>query len=240
MTQISLFAFILLMSAASFGTDNGQTQEFNAAQVKSVKIENQTGDISVAAATGPATVTVNMLKKHDDCEQTVQLNGSELLVKITKKSGYFKDCSASLKIQIPAKVDVAIANGVGNLKITGVEGAVRYDLGVGDVAVDGPVTKLTGNLGTGDLKASGLVGSAELNSGAGDFSVAYKQAPPTGSVSLQVGTGDAVVLLPQNTKFTTSYQSAVGQLKNELSVTKEAKFNVSFQTAAGDLAIKKL
>ena len=240
MTQIFSFIFISLAFAMSFAAGFGQTQEFNASQVKSVKIENQTGDIDISAAAGAATVTVNMLKKHDDCEQNVQLNGYELLVKITKKSGFFKDCSANLKIQIPAKVDVAIANGVGDLKITGVEGNVRYDLGVGDVTIDGAVKKLTGNLGTGDLKASGLVGSAELNTGTGDFRVAYKQAPQIGLVSLQVGTGDAVVLLPQDTKFTTKYQSAVGELKNELAVTKDAKFSVSFQTAAGDLAIKKL
>ncbi len=239
MTQLFSFILIVFAFATGFGTAFGQTQEFSATQVKSVKIENQTGDVDVSAAAGAAMVTVNLLKKHDDCEQTVQLNGSELLVKITKKSGYFKDCSANLKIQIPAKVDVAIANGVGDLKITGVEGAVRYDLGVGDVSIDGTVTKLTGNLGTGDLKASGLTGSAELNSGVGDFSVAYKEAPKTGLVSLQVGTGDAVVLLPKDTKFTTSFQTAVGELKNELAVTKEAKFKVSLQTAAGDMAIKK-
>ena len=235
MKQIIPIIFICL--AATMG--HAQTQDFNASLIKTLKVENQVGDIEITVARSAAQVTVVPSKKQNDCEQTVQLNGSELLVKIAKKSGFFKNCATDLKIKLAANTDITVANGVGDLKITGLEGSVRYDIGVGDVTIDGAVTKLNGNLGTGDLKASGLVGSAELNSGTGDFRLAYKEAPQTGLVNLQVGTGDAVVLLPQNTKFTTKYQSAVGELKNELTVTKEAKFNVSFQTAAGDLEIKK-
>lgn len=216
-----------------------QTQEFDAKLVKSIKVQNETGNISVSAAAGSARVTIDPSKKQNSCEQTVQLSGSELIVKVVK-SGFLKNCSADIKILVPSKVDVIVTNGVGDVAISGIEGAVRYDIGVGDVKIDGAVTKLTGNLGTGDSKVSGLVGSAELNTGTGDFRVEYKEAPQTGLVNLQVGTGDAVVVLPKNAKFTTSYQSAVGELTNELAVTKDAKFKVSFQTAAGDLAIKKL
>jgi uncharacterized protein YdeI (BOF family) len=236
MYQIVSSIIIFAAGSMSFA----QTYEFNASLVKTVKVQNHTGKIDISATAGAATVTVDTAKKQNDCDSTVLMAGAELQVKIEKKSGMFKDCSAHIKIQIPAAVDVVIVSGVGDINILGVNGAVRYDLGVGNVTIDGAVTKLNGNLGTGDIKASGLVGSANLNTGTGDFRVTYKEAPQSGSASFQAGAGDAVVVLPRNTKFTTKYQSAVGQLKNKLAVTEDAAFSVSFQTAAGDLEIKEL
>ncbi|MBY0384792.1 DUF4097 family beta strand repeat-containing protein [bacterium] len=216
-----------------------QSYEFKSELIKTVIVENQTGDISVSTSTGASTVVVDKSKKSPDCDQTIQMNGSELIVKIEKK-GFLKQCAADIKIMVPSKTALAITNGVGDIKVSGLEGELKYDLGVGDVTIDGSVTKLKGNVGTGDFKASGLIGTAELNTGTGDFKITYKTAPQLGSLNLQVGTGDAVVVLPKGTQFSTNYQSALGKMKNALSPTKDAKFNVSFQTAVGDLEIKEL
>lgn len=234
MNKTIFFVFAIYTTGAF-----AQTYEFKSELIKTIKVENQTGDISVSTSTGASTVVVDKSKKSPDCDQTVQMNGAELIVKVEKK-GFLKQCAADIKIQIPAKTAVAITNGVGDLKVNGLDGELKYDLGVGDVTIDGAVTKLKGNVGTGDFKSSGVIGTAELNTGTGDFNITYKTAPKLGSLNLQVGTGDAVLVLPKDTQFATNYQSALGKMKNALSVTKDAKFNVSFQTAVGDLEIKEL
>lgn len=217
-----------------------ETKEFDSVGLTQVVIENTAGKVSVSASTGAkATVVATKNEFTDNCKMTLE-NVSNKLILTVKSSGFFSsgNCAVDLDVKVPKSVDLDLSVGAGNLKVSGIEGALVFKVGAGDIAADGTFKNIDGKTGSGNIDVKGMLGGGEIRSGSGAVNLTFLKNMPKGEIDIKTGNGDTNLLFPKGSLIKTSYQSGVGQLTNELGDNPNAKFQVSMKSGSADLTIK--
>lgn len=238
---------LLFVSSAAWAAT--ETREFDAAELKTLKMKNHSGDIRIGASgAAKAVVTYEKLKFDEKCELDVKRFGDELQATVTRESflgSWFGSwfggdtCKVNFDVQIPAKVAVDIRSGSGNVELTGTTAAVEISVGSGDIAVASATGDLNIKTGSGDVQAKGLSGNAVVKTGSGDVTLTYATAPAKAEVDVKTGSGDATLYVPPTTKLISDFKAGSGRLVNEIGDSPTSEFRVSMRAGSGDLTIKK-
>jgi hypothetical protein len=113
--------------------------------------------------------------------------------------------SVDLDIEVPADAHVVVASGAGQVIVNGVAGELDLHTGAGEVI------------------ATGAMGGGRLGTGAG--TVRY-EGEPTGSLNLNTGVGEIVIVLPYDANVDLDLSTAIGDV------------DVSAFDVVGDLSLR--
>ncbi len=240
MKKIVLILAAMTVMASPFAFTAPETKTFESAKIKSMDISNGSGDVSIGVSAGPTTVTYEKVKFNEKCEFSIDVVGSELVIK-TKDSSFFgsQECQVNVNVSGPKNVGIKLKNGSGDIQIKDTHGAVEYKIGSGDVNIHAKVTELHGKSGSGDLVAIGLSGNAQIDSGSGEMKLTYNKCPNKGKIDIHSGSGDAIVNLPADSTVTTSFKAGSGELKNDFGTSENPKLSISMKAGSGSLSIKR-
>ncbi len=181
-----------------------------------LRVELQTGDVTLAASDGPVT-TVRLVPRGRGAEElaerfTVEARGDEVVVIAPKSRDGFLGLglgsrgSVDVEVHLPVGSDADVKTGSGDLSASCLLGSVRATTGSGDLAFhevgaadlktgtgDVSLTASAGELsvrtGSGDVSVGAVAGVADLVSGSGDISVRRAER----RLKLKTGSGDVRV-----------------------------------------------
>lgn len=255
---IALVVLSALYSSTTLATV--ETQEFEAAGLKTLTLKNLSGDAEISVSeNNKAVVSAEKVDFEKACSLKIGQTGSELNIEV-EKTGWFNKarCKVHFKIQVPKAIAMNLKSGSGNIEVTGTKGPISFRIGSGDVEIDAEVSELEGATGSGNVDATGNIGSTQLKSGSGtinltgltgdtdlktgsgNLTITYKSAIQKGALSIKTGSGDATVVVPSEMKVLTDFKAGSGRIYNELGDTSDAGFKISMKAGSGDLKIQKL
>lgn len=237
----ALLALALLASPA-YATDTVK-KSFDAADVKSLLVEQGVGKVSIIAGDAKQATVVVTKRQYDEsaCKLTVELDGKRLVV--SNKDSWKnlqKKCEADFEITVPKSLDAQLKVGSGDIEVVGLKGDLSYEVGSGDIAVKKADLKdLDGKSGSGNVSVEGTVDDAELKLGAGNAALKLARSDKNSKVDVRFGTGKATVTLPKDATVKSSFKAGLGSLTNEFGQSDNAAFTISGAAGAGDMEIKR-
>ncbi|MEO5617235.1 MAG: hypothetical protein ABIS67_05660 [Candidatus Eisenbacteria bacterium] len=174
---------------------------------RQVRIEFPVGELTVEASTGPR-VTLDLSARckgrdSDDCRERAERievdaeeTGGELRIKV---KGYPKIHTGGFNLQgvlrLPRELALRVEMGVGEIRISGIEGDLDVDLGVGEADIRTPgraVRSIEVATGVGDASVMADGGRVRRRSFISS-SASWADGRGRSSVNLKVGVGDATV-----------------------------------------------
>ncbi|MFV2073994.1 MAG: hypothetical protein ACC742_15260 [Thermoanaerobaculales bacterium] len=229
--KLSLTAMVLLAPAVTVHADGPRTltDSLPAGAIESIALDTGVGDVEITGKSNTDEVVVAVLltprrggffssKRQAEREVAAAslhaaISGLRLTVGIEPKS---KDqrFEEHWTIEIPARLEIDLNHGVGDIKIRGVAGGLTVDSGVGEILIEIPGGDVVVNLGVGTavIRApAGAYASAEGVGGVGDARISVQGAripsegfvghsarwtgDGTSHIEVEVGVGDAVINL---------------------------------------------
>ncbi len=135
-----------------------------------------------------------------------------------------------------ANADLSIDTGSGDVRVTGVRGQdLSIDTGSGEItATDLTVERVSAETGSGNLTLSGVRG-ANLHFETGSGNIDAELATDVADLSVETGSGDVVLRVPENLGATVDIQTASGGIQAEmpLEVQRWAKDHVTGRIGDG-------
>jgi FlaG/FlaF family flagellin (archaellin) len=166
----------------------------------------------------------------------------------------FGSCRAAVTVRVPLGDPVIVHSGEGDVRVSGVSGAVNVDAGAGDItAIDlsGPVYLHTGS---GDVDAHHLSGPAQLasdsgdvsgdnlwngltkaRSGSGDIALVFS-APPT-NADAETGSGDVTLLVPRGSAYAVDAETSSGNRTVGVASSRNAPHALRVRSGSGDITV---
>lgn len=225
---VLLIALATALPAAA-GSPRVLTGSVAAADLERVRLDAGVGDVTITAVDGSAEVSVEVrlkprrggffssMKKAqrevDEAELRMDLAKGVLRLEVESATNdrHFEE---TWTIELPARVDLNLDLGVGDIEIRDLAGRIDADLGVGEFTATGVSGDIAVDLGVGDATvtaAAANYGSVNGSGGVGDadLTVAGSKVSSTGfvgrsaewtgtgehTIELSVGVGDATVVL---------------------------------------------
>ncbi len=222
------------------------TKTFKAGQIKSLKLNNSHGSVTIEGKTSPeAKVEVTKIKWSKNCALEIRQDGGVIDASVTKKSVssplMSNDCQVNFHVVVPSKIDLIAENGSGNINISNINGCLEIVLGSGDLTMQKVDSeKIKCQLGSGDLSIDGIIRSVDIKVGSGDINLVYRKVPTTGAVTIKSGSGNANISLPAESKIRVDFNAGSGKLACELDQLQNAPYAIFMNAGSGDLRIKKL
>lgn len=214
------------------------TREFDAAQLRKLKVVTIGGDVTLARGEA-ASVRVEFVSDGcGHCAPRMVVSGSCLQLEVQGgRKG--RSCRGGFKVAAPASLAVEVLTGVGDISVAGMEGGLKVTTGTGDVALDAVRGDLCLKSGTGDVSGTVYSEAADFKSGTGDLSLTWSAVPAYGKVEIKTGSGDADLAFPEGTAMGVRFKSGAGSLKSAFGSDPDADFSVAMVSGAGDLELRK-
>jgi|GEM_PF-1874793 len=255
--------FLLMASRASGQPAKEKAEapsrEFSTEKVRRVRIEAESGDVTVrgvAGAAAKATVTGSP----SDCELVTEVQGADLVLtakSVRKQFWRQSNCKAGFSVDAPkglaldvsvgsGKIDVSmmgseveVRTGSGDIRLKDVAGGLKAHSGSGRIEGQASSSRVEARTGSGGVSLSRLQGSADVRSGSGPVRLEWSEAPPQGEAQVRTGSGDITLLFPAGAKLATDVKTGSGRLQNEFGEAAEAGFRVSARAGSGDVSLRK-
>jgi len=220
-----------------------ESKSFDARDLARLTIQNLSGPVSVSVhETETAEITFKKRAWTQDCVMNVSKQFELLNISVEDRgvNSFSRDnCQVSLSIKVPARTNLDIKNGAGDVVVNGIKGAIDFKLGSGDLKINSVATKVSGTAGSGDIEITGEVGATSLRTGSGDIKIVYINPIEEGLIDIKTGSGDAEIELPPTMRILTDFKAGSGAVENEFGSDQGAKFKVSMRAGSGDLKIRK-
>lgn len=243
MKKYLALAFCAALPCSVVNAAEGVRKTFPAAGVKMIRIQTESGDIEVQG-TGRQDAQVEVTKMDPErCAVTMEARGDALVLEIRSLSRWFwksSGCQAGFKVQAPASLGLEASSGAGDIKASGLQGALILKDGSGDIRFDGVAGEVSAKSGSGNVEGTLRSSRVSIMTGSGDLKLRWTQAPGEGDVQVKTGSGDVSLAFPGGAKVRTSILSGVGTVSNELGEASDARLTVSVMSGSGDVAIRKL
>lgn len=106
-------------------------------------------------------------------------------------------CATDLALTVPAAASLTVDVGTGDVAVADLAGAVDLDLGTGDMTLERLAGAMVLNSGTGTIQGWDLRSAeARVDLGTGDVMLGYAPAAAPDRVTVEIGTGDVGLRLP--------------------------------------------
>ena len=234
---------LIMVGGNCIAAENIQNWEFKAADAAVIRVEADSGEVSLEAV-GGASIKVEVIGEYDadKCEVSAALSGSTLLASAKGKKKWFwsnSNCKAGFRITAPAGKKLVVKSGAGKTWIAGFSAGANIFSGAGTVefkSVSGPI-----NIKSGAGSIKGDICSEEFvaNTGAGSIDLVWNKPPQKGKAEIKTGAGSTTLSFPAGSKVHASYKAGVGSLNNELGDDPSAPFKIDVKSGVGSLNIKK-
>lgn len=147
-------------------------------------------------------------------------------------------CGQDITVELPAGFRVVAKGSAGDVRATGLTGALQLHSSAGDVRVDGSTGPLTISSSAGDVTATD-VHSAQVSasSSAGDVSLAFAAVPD--AVTATSSAGDVRVRLPGSAQYQVKARSSsAGDVRVTVARNDASTHVISASTSAGDVIVE--
>lgn len=255
---ITYFISLMFFAGSSMLFAEPETKSFKLNEIKKIDIDNTMGDVELVTSTNDQAVV--SFEKGEKCDAkeyllTIEQKGDTLVIKSEKKSNLswwdklFSEsddwtCTIHLALTVPKDVSIKYKAVSGNLSTEDLKGSLEFDVVSGDIDISGSeISSLQGKSVSGEVRVIGVTSSAQVNVVSGDIMIRYDKTPQNGLLDLKSVSGDAVIFLPPDARFTNEFSATSGELKNDFSATKDMKdapFKISFKAVSGNLDISKI
>ncbi len=176
---------VVMMLAAGHLAAAERTLRFvqPAGEVETVTVNVGAGDVTVTGCDCTeitAQVTVTGKRWHlEELELEATRTGKTLKLSLSPRKYSGKKAGEDWTLKLPRQLNLSIATGVGDLRVSGMTGELELQVGVGDVEVAGLVANLAAETGVGDVEVRGswaAVGRMRLTTGVGAVTVVTPEA----------------------------------------------------------------
>ncbi|MEI6079282.1 MAG: DUF4097 family beta strand repeat-containing protein [bacterium] len=236
-----ILVFALLASSSLLAIPEVKT--YNASEIRSLDISNESGDIKISATEGDkAEVRVNKVQFTNGCKLVVEMDGSTLVIKNEDNFIFSGDivCNVGLDIKVPKQVAIQIENESGNVSINGTKGDLKFKLGNGNIDINAEVDELNGRSGDGNISFNGLAKDTSLKIGKGNIKLTYKKVLEKSHVDINPGSGNSTIYLPAESLVKASKRSGNGKIFNEFGNSSSPNLSVLMRSGSGTVTIKKI
>ncbi|RZQ65180.1 DUF4097 family beta strand repeat-containing protein [Amycolatopsis suaedae] len=226
-------------------SDEERTGEVDA--VKTVRIDNDSGTVSVRAADVQRTTVVQKIDyRWGSPSDSYRVNGGELVL---ADCGWW--CSVDYEVVVPrgttvtgendsgdvsldgvASVDVSVDSG--NLDVRNIAGPVKADASSGDVTLSGIGGDLEAKANSGAISGDGLRGRVNAEADSGDISLTL--ANPQ-NVRAHADSGNVEVAVPAGS-YRVIGDSDSGERQIGIATAPNAQFELDLGTDSGDVLVR--
>ena len=186
-TLSTLAAFVLLGSGAAFGTapDRTQSKTFSVNKGGTLDVSINGGDIRIATwEKNEVAITVRFADEDD--EEDLKMTQTGNTIRIVDNGGW-GETDNRYEISVPAKFNLEMRTGSGDLIITGkLEGTIDGQTSGGSIRMDDVAGKVDVSTSGGDLRARQITGDGRFNTSGGDIDV----RGATGELDVKTSGGD--------------------------------------------------
>ena len=199
---------------------NTETRDFTVSENTPPKliVNNDVGSVNVQPANNSNSIHVKVTKsggKPSDIQTNYNQSGDTVTITI-KRTDANSTTKADADITVPAKSDLQLQNGTGDITVTGITGQMSLINGTG--SIDATQVTLTSD---SHLQAS--TGSVSFNGSIG-----------SGNYQFQSNTGNVAVSLPSNASFHVNANTDVGSITSDFSEVMTQQ-NVAGASASGSV-----
>lgn len=225
---------IALLPASGFSAAQREAQDYDAAGVRQLRVQNLTGSLTVSGAATPRVfIAAEKRDFGEGCAIAVTREGADLAIRVTKAPGSTAQCGVNFEIVLPPDRDLALANGSGAVTVRGMAGRLGFRIGSGNLVADGTFPEVVGTSGSGQIDVAGLIGSGGIRAGSGSVTVQFAMAPGPGALEIRAGSGDVLVRMPAGTRVAANLRAGNGKVENTLGHAEDAPFLVSVVAGSG-------
>jgi DUF4097 and DUF4098 domain-containing protein YvlB len=214
---------ICLTLPLTLGHAEDAAKVFTAAGLKTLEIHSESGDLDIEASSSQE-VSVTVTKPDAaKCEIVMERRGNVLHLQAKSIGHRFwgSSCRAGFQVRAPKELALDASAGSGEMRISGLEGALAL------------------KAGSGDIRIYDVSGKVDARLGSGDIDLSWATSPKTGEVDIKTGSGDVSLVLPQETLLRTNTRTGSGTVINELGETASADLLISVKAGSGDVTIRK-
>ena len=238
---MSFLIFLISVASLSFattiaGNPNTEYREYDFNALDKIRVTNTSGKITVVPMPAQKVIISITKKKFSErCTATIARPSiDEVLVEINKPLG--EVCEADIDMQVPAKVNLDITSGSGNVAINGNEGNLHFTIGSGSLQAKGDFKSVDGKSGSGDVKLEGLTHGGNVNVGSGRVDLSFNDNPQ-GEFDVKTGSGAATLNFPKDSKIKAALEAGSGAVANDFT-NNPSGYGISVKTGSGDLSVK--
>ena len=199
---------------------NTETRDFTVSGNTPPKliVNNDVGSVNVQPANNSNSIHVKVTKsggKPSDIQTNYNQSGDTVTITI-KRTNANSTTKADADITVPAKSDLQLQNGTGDITVTGITGQMSLINGTGSI----DATQVT------------LTSDSHLQASAGN--VSFKGSIGNGNYQFQSNTGNVDVSLPSNASFHVNANTDVGSITSDFSevITQQ---NIAGASASGSV-----
>ncbi|MFG2818785.1 DUF4097 family beta strand repeat-containing protein [Kitasatospora sp. NPDC048365] len=217
MRRATVWAGLPVVALALTGCSVGETRQDVAygvdQPVRVLVVEGSTGDIEVVG--GGDAVSVTERQEYRGAAPQTRHRVEDGTLTLSYSCG---DCSVDYRVRVPEGTVVRLSSSTGDVRVSGLAGAVDAQTG------------------TGSVEASGLgPASVRLESGTGDVVASFRAAPR--EVTASSSTGDVRVVVPGGQPYAVDADSGAGDVRVDLARSAGAERRISARTGAGDVTV---
>lgn len=161
-------------------------------------------------------------------------------IQIKDTNGKIDFLTGSSNIEISAQAPELTGRlASGNLTINGNMGNAQIESASGNMKINGTLGKSTIRSASGNVDLKGLTDNAEIVTASGNITVHYPKSFNANELSIKSASGNATILLPEDSRIATDFEAGSGRLLNEVGDTENPTLKIAFRSGSGDLKIKK-
>jgi DUF4097 and DUF4098 domain-containing protein YvlB len=159
------------------------------------------------------------VKRIESAPPVVQ-NGNVITIGDTQGNDLYNNVSISYELEVPADTQLNASTGSGNQSIGSVNGAIRARTGSGDIRIERTGGSLSAQTGSGNIRVSSIGGGIQARTGSGDVDLTQIVR---GDVSVQTGSGDVLLRLPNDAAYTLDASTGSGSINTAQPITVQGR-----------------
>jgi len=240
--RVGLGLALLLSPFSNSSAADKKDNEHVFYKAKSLMVKITGGDVTLMGSeSAAAVVRVEKESLGSHCKMTIKDVGGVIVVDLRQAFNTNREvCTANFFITIPQNLSATVKTGNGKLTVNNLKKNLNFRIGSGSATINADLDNISGSSGSGDISIRGFFKLATVKSGSGHVRVEANKPMTEGNLNIMTGSGNADVLLPENSKVSVTYSAGRGILKNDFPASDKEALRLQMKAGSGNLNISKL
>lgn len=214
---------------------------YKPSEIKSLHVRNSTGDVNVAPALdGLTKLTFNKTKWGQRCKLKTENNKGHVFISVDDENWVLDhECRIDIVVAVSKELPLRLSSGSGDIHVVGTRGDLDVKLGSGELMIKADIKSINALSGSGNVSILGSTEKATVKAGSGNVSLDLNEVAKSAQLSVQVGSGDVEILLPDNSLVASETATGGGYVRNDFKNNPDAALKINAKSGTGDILIRK-